>query len=137
MECWAWTDVPYQDNTWLANRVYSSGDTGYRLGIVDGAPCFHVPETSWSHHLRADCPMPTGRWVHLAGTFDGRTIRIYVDGELRGSMERPGPVRPNQYPLTLGNYETGHRAHFWGLLDEVKVWNRALSAEEVKAHAAR
>lgn len=137
IECWVWTDVPGQANTWMVNRVYNAGDAGYRLGVVDGAPCFHVPETSWSHHLSGPEPLPTGRWVHLAGTFDGRTMRLYVDGKQVATMDRPGPVRPNDYPLTLGSYEVGHAAHFVGLLDEVKVYARALTAEEVAAKAGR
>jgi hypothetical protein len=81
--------------------------------------------------------MPTGRWVHLVGTFDGQVMRIYVDGEERGRMDRPGPIKPNEFHLCLGNFEVGHAAHFTGLLDEVKLYNRALSAEEIRAHYSR
>ncbi|MEI6503020.1 MAG: LamG domain-containing protein, partial [Armatimonadota bacterium] len=136
VECWVKTDLAGQDNNWLVNRVYSGGtDTGYRLGILNGAPCFEVPQTSFSHHLKADKPLPTGRWVHLAGTFDGQTIRVYMEGELRGTMDRPGPLKPSNLPLTLGSYEAGHPAFFTGLLDEVKLWNRALTAEEILEHS--
>ena len=55
------------------NRVFGGGaNTGYRLGLLDGKPCFEVPLTDWSHHLTASKPLPLGRWVHLAGTFDGQ-----------------------------------------------------------------
>jgi hypothetical protein len=115
--------------------VFSGGtDTGYRLGVVDGKPCFEVPQTSFSHHLSASVDLPTGRWVHLAGTFDGQMMRIYVDGEEKGTMERPGPVKANAFHLCLGNYEEKHPAYFHGLLDEVKLYSRALTAEEVRAH---
>jgi hypothetical protein len=135
IECWVKTDVAGQGNTWMVNRVFSGGiDTGYRLGIVNGKPCFEVPETDWSHHLSADTDLPTGRWVHLAGTFDGKLMRIYVDGQERGTMDRPGPVKPNDFHLCLGNYEVGHAAHFEGLLDEVKLWGRALTSEEIGRH---
>ncbi|MBI5831945.1 MAG: glycoside hydrolase family 99-like domain-containing protein [Armatimonadetes bacterium] len=137
IECWVKTDVAGQGNTWMVNRVLSGGtDTGYRLGILDGKPCFEVPQTSFSHHLSAAEPLPTGRWVHLAGTFDGRTMRIYMDGVEKGTMDRPGPIKPSKLHLVLGNYEVSHAAYFHGLLDEVKLWSRALSADEVKAHAA-
>ncbi len=135
IECWVRTERAGQPNNWLVNRVYQSGDTGYRLGVVDGKPCFEVPETSWSHHLSASEDLPTGRWVHLAGTFDGTTMRIYVDGREQGSMERPGPVKANAYPLTLGSYEAGHQAAFAGSLDEVRLYRRALTAEEIAARA--
>jgi len=135
IECWAKTDLAGQANNWLVNRVYSGGiDTGYRLGVVGGKPCFEVPQTDWSHHLIADDAMPTGRWVHLAGTFDGAVMRLYVDGEQVATMDRPGPVKPNSFKVTLGSYEAGHQAFFTGLLDEVKLYSRTLSAEEIASH---
>ena len=138
LECWAKTDRAGQGNTWMVNRVFGGAtDTGYRLGILAGKPCFEIPWTSWSHHLSADIPMPTGRWVHVAGVFDGRIMRLYVDGVERGSMERPGPIKANDFKLCLGNFDEGHRAHFEGLLDEVRLYSRALSAVEIRRHAAR
>ena len=135
LECWVKTDVAGQDNNWFVNRVYGSGtSTGYRLGVLGGKPCFEVPQKEFSHHLSASTPLPTNRWVQIAGTFDGKLMRIYVDGEERGTMERPGPVKPNEFRICLGSYEAGHRAHFIGLLDEVKLYGRALSGAEVRAH---
>jgi len=132
IECWVKTDLAGQDNAWIANRVFGGGtDTGYRLGLLEGKPCFEVPLAEWSHHLKANSPLPTGRWVHLVGTFDGQIERIYVDGEEQGSMERPGPIKPNNFHLCLGNYEVGHASHFTGLLDEVRLYDRALSAREI------
>jgi hypothetical protein len=64
-------------------------------------------------------------------------MRIYVDGVERGTMERAGPVKPNDFHLCLGNYEVKHAAHFKGLLDEVKLYGRALTAEEVKVRAGK
>jgi hypothetical protein len=49
-------------------------------------------------------------------------------------MDRPGQIRPNDFRLCLGSYEAGHRAHFTGLLDEVRLYDRALSAAEVRRH---
>jgi hypothetical protein len=135
IECWVKTDTPRQANRWMVNRVFGGGtSTGYRLGILDGKPCFEVPQTDWSHHLQADAPLPLGRWVHLAGTFDGQVMRIYVDGHQRGAMQRPGPVKPNDFQLCLGNFAEKHPSHFAGLLDEVRLYNRALSADEIRRH---
>jgi len=136
IECWVKTDTAGQGNAWIVNRVFGGGTaTGYRLGVLHGKPCFEVPQTDWSHHLQADAPLPTGKWVHLAGTFDGQTMRIYVDGLQRGAMQRPGPVKPNDFHLCLGNYEEKHSAFFAGLLDEVRLYGRALSADEVREHS--
>lgn len=135
IECWARSTQADQANTWIVNRVLSGGtDTGYRLGVLAGKPCFEIPLTEWSHHLSADVSIPTGRWVHLVGTFDGKTMRIYVNGVEHGSMERPGPIHPNNFRLCIGSYDADHAAHFVGQIDEVRLYNRALSASEVAAH---
>ena len=133
VECWVNSTLDAQGNTWFLNHIFSGGtDTGYRMGILNGLPCFEVPQTSFSHHLTAPDPLPTGQWVHLAGTFDGKTQRIYVNGEEKAVMERLGPPKPNEFKLVLGNFDENHAAHFHGLLDEVKLYNRALSPEEVR-----
>jgi hypothetical protein len=134
VSCWVKTDTAGQGNAWILNRVFQGGTaTGYRLGVLDGKPCFEVPQTDWSHHLKANIDLPTGRWVHLAGTFAGRTIRIYIDGVEQGTLDRPGPVNTNDFHLCLGNYEIDHASHFDGLVDELKLYDRALTVEEVRA----
>ena len=136
VECWVRTDTPDQDNKWIINKVFGGAETtGFRLGILRGKPCFQIPVTAWSHHLVGKAPLPTGRWVHLAGTFDGTTMRLYMDGQEVGSMERPGKIGHNDRHIILGNYEVDHAAHFTGILDEVRLYNRALSPEEIAAHA--
>jgi len=134
--CWVKTDLAGQKHAWFINRIFGgSTSSGFRLGLQDGRPCFGVPVTSFSHHLTGKAPLPTGHWVHLAGTFDGQTMRLYMDGEEQGALARPGPLQPNGRPLCLGNYDAGHAAHFTGLLDEVKLYSRALSADEVRGAA--
>lgn len=134
--CWVKTDLAGQKHAWFINRIFGgSTSSGFRLGLQDGRPCFGVPVTSFSHHLTGKAPLPTGHWVHLAGTFDGQTMRLYMDGEEQGALARPGPLQPNGRPLCLGNYDAGHAAHFTGLLDEVKLYSQALSADEVRGAA--
>ena len=61
-------------------------------------------------------------------------MKIYVDGRERGRMARPGPIHATAAHLCLGNYEVGHKAFFDGILDEVKIFDRALDAAEIVAH---
>lgn len=138
LECWVRTELPDQTDKWLVNRIQGERtNSGYRLGLNEGRPCFAVPQTEWSHQVTASKLLPLGRWVHLAGTFDGNAMRIYIDGEECGSLDRPGPANTNDFEVYLGSYAENHKAHFTGLLDEVKLYNRALSADELRAHAGR
>ncbi len=72
-------------------------------------------------------------WYHVVGTFDGKELRIYLDGELAGDKPVPahGPVMIwNDNPLEFGGRGTGENA-YKGLLDELIVYDRALTEEEV------
>ena len=133
IDCWVRTDVAGQNDTWIVNRIQGGGlDTGFRFGMVAGRPCFALPQTDWSHHLAAPAPLPLGRWVHLAATFDGRTMRLYVDGDEVASRDRPGRVNPSHFDLVIGSFAPGTRAHFTGLVDEVRLFSRALSTAEIR-----
>ena len=135
IECWVKADAVKQRNNWIVNRVFGGDPSaGYRLGVVEGKPCFQIPLKPWTHHLAGNKPLPVGQWVYLAGTFDGQTMRLYMNGEECGSMPRPAPIKPNACHLCLGNYEIAHPAHFNGLLDEVRLYARALTPEEVRQH---
>jgi hypothetical protein len=132
IECWVKADAGPLRNNWIVNRVFGGDPSaGFRLGVVEGKPCFQIPLKPWTHHLTGNSPLPTGQWVHLAGTFDGQTMRLYMNGEECGTMARPAPIKPCAAHLCLGNYEIAHAAHFNGLLDEVRLYSRAQTAEEV------
>jgi len=138
ISCWVKAEEEGQDDRWFVNRIFGGGtSTGYRFGLQEGKPCFSVPRTPWSHHVVAPEPLAVDRWVHLAGTFDGQRVRLYVDGEDVASMERRGEMKSNVFHLCLGSYEEGHAAHFKGLLDEVKLSRRAWTAEEVREERDR
>ena len=72
----------------------------------------------------------TNAWHHVAYTYDGATFSIYVDGTLAAS--RPVISTPNGAGnnMTIGAFDTGY-LHFTGCLDNMKVFDRALTATEV------
>jgi hypothetical protein len=80
--------------------------------------------------------LPVGTWSHLAVTFDGTTIRLYVNGTLRSSFAASGAIAASTAPLRIGgnNVFTSPGTEFFaGLIDEVRVYSRALSAAEIAA----
>ena len=76
----------------------------------------------------------TGEWTHIAATHDGALRRIYVDGKEVVSARQKGLFGGDESGLVLGSTET-NSAYFAGLADEVKVFGRALTAEEISAIA--
>jgi len=75
-------------------------------------------------------PFSMGRWYHLAATFRRPTIKTYVDGQQVGSAHWDYPVG-HQGDLILGKW--GGAVSHQGLIDDVKVFNRALSADQIAA----
>lgn len=77
-----------------------------------------------------------GRWIHMAGTFDGATMRLYVDGAEIGSSRVNGTIRVGDNPITIGGEENGPLprvvdGELSGRVDEVRLYDRPLSADEI------
>jgi hypothetical protein len=74
---------------------------------------------------------PVGVWTHVALTFDGATIRLYINGTQVATKARAGAVHTSPNPLWFGgNQPFGE--HFNGLIDEARVYNRALTQGEIQ-----
>ena len=76
--------------------------------------------------------LPLDTWTHLAVTWDGTTLRLYVNGAEAGSTVAVGTLIDSGGPLDIGG-NTVWGEYFDGLIDEVRVYNRALGAAEIQA----
>ncbi len=82
-------------------------------------------------YTHANVPIPpVGKWVHLAGTYDGQTIKLYVDGQLEAETKAEGRIAKSDAPLMIGSLMPGSRI-FGGQLDQVCVFNEPLDADAV------
>jgi hypothetical protein len=81
-----------------------------------------------------------GEWHHLAASWDGAAVRLYVDGKLAKTAPFAGRVRASASPVYLGNNKNGPTGGtdepFIGRLDEVVIYTRALPATAIAALAA-
>lgn len=90
--------------------------------------------------IRARAPSALGRWHHVAGTYDGKTMRLYVNGqEEANSIAQSGPLLyPAQSPLAIGAYVDDNEFHpLDGAIYEVKLYSRVLAAAELAAVAQK
>ena len=71
-----------------------------------------------------------GEWHFLAGTWDGDDILLYIDGELEAEMPCKGELKPNNDPLFIGA-RGGSGRFLTGALDEIKMYNYALTKDEL------
>ena len=128
VECWVRPDAIPSTEVGVAGKgIESYGLTYY----TDGRCWWYI--SGGGNMTKAG--LGVGFWNHVAGTYDGSTSRLYVNGELRDSNVLDVPIAPG------GNFFVGARgpgSHtFGGAIAQVRVYNRALSKEEVAEGYAR
>lgn len=107
--------------------LYANTDTG--------GPSGHVFIGS-DLDARATPRLALNTWTHLATTYDGAAVRTYVNGALVASRAVTGTMAASANPLRIGGNSVWPE-WFRGTIDEVRFYNRALSAAEVTADMDR
>ena len=83
------------------------------------------------HYVFSDVPVNDGIWHLGVGTFDGTNTKVFLDAVLQESANHSGQTpNNNTYPLYIGQYGPGFTT-YEGDVDEVRIWNRALSQQEI------
>jgi formylglycine-generating enzyme required for sulfatase activity len=72
-------------------------------------------------------------WHHLVGTYDRTEIKLYIDGRLRATTPHIGTIAYTDYPLYIGGNSYRPDRAYEGLIDDVRIYNYALTAEEVES----
>jgi hypothetical protein len=110
----------HREQNYQFNWNHQSDD--YRGSVTVSAGGWHAASLGT---LEADT------WYHLAGTYDGEELKAYKDGVLITTNDAPsGPPAAESNSLKLGKHAAAEQ-YFTGTVDEVRIYNRALSAEEV------
>ena len=109
------------------NNVYllraDKGTSGVKFNF------FTYNGTSWELGAYSGPQFAFGVWHHVVGTYDRQHVKIYVNGKLKGSNAKTGAMPLNENNTVVGFWNNDF---FPGLIDEVRIYNRALSLEEVK-----
>jgi Concanavalin A-like lectin/glucanases superfamily len=117
--------------------VIRTGFSGVKVAFF-----FATSRSSPLYEVVSTSEIPLGQFSHIAGTWDGTTLRLYINGILN-NQNTPGvsPV-PSGCPFYIGGMynpvEANNSCHyvgqfFNGLIDEIALYNRALSASEIQA----
>jgi hypothetical protein len=126
---------------WIVNKNGNEWDNGHYALIVDGKEagaylnigggaqnCFAA--------ISSSAPLTLKRWHHLAATYDGRNVHLFVDGATVASKSIDRNRVNGDKPLVIGQREDGYgKSHFAGRVDEVRVYGRALSGADIRAMA--
>ena len=110
----------------IYRRNATIGSVVHILQTATGNVCFSI-----NSDQICDGIIPTAEWHHIAGTYDGSTKRLYVDGILRTQSPSTGTLTfQNGYSLYLGSNQGG-AFPFNGQLDDARIYSRAITADEV------
>src|SRR6185437_140650 len=119
----AWRDVIYKGNDNYFLEATSSASSEPGVGGTFGGSEGDVEGTA---------ALAANTWSYLAGTYDGSTLRFYVNGTQVASLAHTGMVASSTNPLQIGG-DSIYGQFFAGLIDEVRVYNVALSAAQVQS----
>jgi Concanavalin A-like lectin/glucanases superfamily/Fibronectin type III domain len=75
--------------------------------------------------------LPTNTWSYLAATYDGATLRLYLNGVLVSTQSAGGAITSTTNPITIGS-DSFFGQYFSGRIDEVRVYNAALSGMQIQ-----
>jgi hypothetical protein len=124
-------------------RVPTAGEPGIvGKGYGNYVLTYYVDGRVWwyagTSTVSCRAPVPTGGWHHVVGTSDHGATSLYVDGVLASSNEgRTGPIASGlsfSIGKSQGAVQWTKNAHFAGMIDDVRLYGRALTAEEVLVH---
>ena len=105
-----------------------AADGKIKWAVANTSPGWYWTETAYS--------LPLNQWTRLAVTYDGAAVNTYANGVLVDSQVANGPIG-DFYPalnnLTIGGRQNSTSQRFLGTIDNVRVWNVALSAAQVAA----
>jgi hypothetical protein len=132
-----WQSVLYKEDPeaiGLAWALYSSDSTAPPAAYAAIAGS----SNPWTHVMGASM-LTLNTWTHLAATYDGASLRLYVNGTLVRTMALPGRLVQGSGPLRVGGNAPSipyGGQFFKGLIDEVRVYNRALSQSQIQTDMA-
>jgi YVTN family beta-propeller protein len=116
-----WRDVIYKSNDDYYLEATSSSSSRPAAGGTFAPDNVYGPSS-----------IPVNAWTHLATTYDGATLKLYVNGVLASSVSRSGRINGSSGPLQIGG-DNGAGQYFAGLIDEVRVYNVALTAGQIQS----
>ncbi|MCE5279953.1 MAG: PQQ-binding-like beta-propeller repeat protein [Planctomycetaceae bacterium] len=141
IEGWVRLEPSTADQQWLVSTSEGSDDSqGYDLAVIDGrlrARVFMPGAAPPAVATSAEAVLQARRWQHVAMTWDGSAVRIYVDGQpVKTAVSAAPPAAPRTMgptPLFIGRRASTKEGYLSACLDEWRLYERALSPAGVRS----
>ena len=136
LSAWVYTENGGPNNPRIISKDYLGSHSGYELYTDEvGSNSYRKVGTSTAGDvgLQDVGLVYFDRWHFVATTYDGERMVIFVDGVEVGSVEITSEISTNSYSLWIGDRRHNSLDDFQGKIDDVRIYNRALSAAEIQA----
>ncbi len=123
---------------WIVNKNRNEWENGHYALMILGdkvGAYLNIGGGEKNAHLAtsAQLLLKPNQWAHLAMTYDAATLKVFHNGSEVASEAINKKRVPGRTPLAIGARQDGY-IHFKGAIDEVRLYRRALAADELKAH---
>ena len=123
-------------STWFktgatSGRIIRKRLSGYYLEITAGKASFVVAIPSFAS-VTSTLTYNDNLWHHAVGLYDGTTLRLYIDGSQVASASASGNITYGAGGIAIGRDGDYSGSYFNGVIDDVRIYNRALSADEIR-----
>ncbi|HEY0977057.1 MAG TPA: LamG-like jellyroll fold domain-containing protein, partial [Flavobacteriales bacterium] len=138
LEAWIYP-TSWRTNVYEGNIINKEGASmqGYMLRCgANGTLNFNLGNgTAWNELNSASGVLTLNTWQHVAGTYDGSTMRLYVNGVEVGNLPVTTTIAASPNPLVIGDWAVpGSGRFFPGSIDEVRIWNKAIPGATILAN---
>jgi hypothetical protein len=142
LECWVYVPDDHAAATkaypWIiCKNFHEQADGNYGISVTGGTPQARLNigggrDNAFS--VTSDKAFQREAWNHVAMTYDGAVLRLFLHGALQGEKRIDRPRQPGSRPLAVARRQdnSGDGYHFRGVIDELSIYDRALSPEQIR-----
>lgn len=131
----AWIRKTYSTNQgWIVGKGATPDDVVWHISeVASSIGAWYLIRTTSEPATERTVVSALYGWMHIALVYDGAFMRLYKDGVVKDSVSKTGTLAQNDSPVFIGRDGRVVGGHYTGIIDDVKLYDFALTPEEIRA----